>query len=509
VGLTLGPIGGAAALVGFLDATSARGLPPRLFGGVLFIAGSLALVSALSAAVGGMPRRWLGWIGGGALLLISLGLLVGSLVRESDLGYADSRLNTIARVVSIALGVGLLTLGRPSVPTGLIGSGQNPNRTQWDIAKDVLTLAGVITLSTTVAGFWYTNIYQPSSAGTLLNITTKLEAVSPRPPDRQPLHAAITVTNKSKARVRVLASTYNVVLESSGQGYDRIRAGCVLARDPNSGDVSWSAWSATLGRTQPRVLSAGRLLPEGTWLEPEEVLSLGLEAEVGPYAQGVARLSVQLQVARGDTTALVPSWSPGPTLGPVLGGANGAPQVPSTQGSAPTTPSLPNGNGSGAGAANSSPSQNPGTAPHTGEPSNGPPARVPPPPAPPANVGSTCADIPDVDVTGASTWPVVEESLFNRLTRDPFEIDYVWTIDQFGRVEAQPMFGQDGVLRDPETINRLEPMLVGVYGLESATSVDELAISAAPTPTPAPTATPSPKSSSPETTNPYTTPAQP
>jgi hypothetical protein len=432
-------VGVVALGLGLLDAGSATGLAPRVFGALLAFVGGLSL---LAATGGGRPwRAWPAWAA--AVAVLSIGL-IGSLMDARDAltyGWLDRRHLTIALAIFV-LGVVMIALvwrDRPDLPPRFIARLGAPNKTPLENLKDAIELLGVTGLLLAATGFWYTNVYVPSSRLPAVNGSIVLSIPNP---SADTVHAQFTIKNPTDFRIRILASTYNMYLAPPTKPYDGEASRCIVAAQGGGYLAVLPGSTGAAGRGAKTFLNAGRLVQDGYWLEPEEEMQFGIVAQLPPGARGrVLRVDGEVTVARGDRVDVVADWED------------------------PTEPPY---SYSWAG--------------------------------PTEGLAAGCADPAEYTHAGTAKWPVVEESLYNRWTREPLRLESSWYVDDAGALSAFTAVVKDGIPMpdvDPNRADfdeayqlaaqRLEPKFEQLFGLVRGQWAQEIAI---------PSATPSAATSS-------------
>jgi hypothetical protein len=400
--------------IGLLDIASAVGLAPRVFGAFLAVVGLLAAI----AAIGFRRQPWAPWPTLAVAFTIFTMGIIGLVTDARDLitiGWLDWR-HFAFDLVSLSCG-GYLLSGAPDLrtmlPPGWVTQRGEPAKTPLENLKDAIELLGVAGLVVAGTGFWYTNVYIPSSRLPALNASVAVEgSLSPAP---GAVHSRVVLQNTTDFRVRVVSSLFNVTMSRREAPYAPATSRCVVAAQGlgyvHDGPGSPRAFEET---TRP-VVSSGRLLPDGQWFEPGEELEIGIVSILPPDAPlaGVVRVEATLVIARGDRLPATTEWDSTWAQRLELAAA-------------------------------------------------------------PDDV-ATCSPAGGLDRVGATTWPVVQESVFNLLTRDPVKVIEFWEMQDDGAFVTETILEQNGeLIQDPPTLTRLEPKIEQLLGLASTTAVDEV-----------------------------------
>jgi hypothetical protein len=422
--LVFGAVGLIALGLGAWDVGSAVGLAPRVFGAFLAVIGLFALAGAAGARA--KWAAWPAWASAVAVFAMGAIALLSELRDRANFGWADQR-HVVFGAGCALIGLLMIALAwrnRPDWPPRILAGLGKPNKTPLENIKDAVELLGVTGIVLGATAFWFTNVYVPSSRLPAVNAEIKLAS-----PDPSSIHATFLFQNQSDFRVRILSSYFNILLYDEGSGYTSKASQCTLEAQGRESSLDWLGSSAALGRQAGVVINAGRLVPDGSWLEPHEKVTFGVVSPVppgsGPPAERVAHATADMTVARGDRIALVPEWT--------------------SASDPPLEADLP--------VATNSPE---------------------------------CAFRAHLTHAGTAVWPVVEESEFNMLTRDPIEVWTDWWVGSDGRVmsfvypvkDSVPMStGADSTADRQHLGSKVEQL----FGLVSTSTVEEVPV-AAPSP---------------------------
>ena len=418
--LVFGIVGLTTLVFGAWDVGSATGLAPRIFGAFLAAIGLFALAAAARARAGW--AAWPAWASAVAVLLMGLFAVLANVRDRMNFGWADERhlwFGIGCTIVGLLM-VSLAWRNRPDWPPRMLAGLGQPNKTPLENLKDVVELLGVTGIVLAATAFWYSNVYVPSSRLPAVHAEIKLSSS-----DSSDVHATFLFANQSEFRVRILSSYFNIVLFDEGTGYAADMSRCALEAQGMGYSLDWPGSPLAVGRVGGIVINAGRLLPDGQWLEPNEELSFGVVAPLPTGSSlasgGVVHASVNMTLARGDRIALLPEWT--------------------SASSPPFETDVPVG--------------------------------VDPP---------QCASHGHLTHVGTARWPVVEESEFNTLTRDPIEIWTDWWLSSDGQVSAVEYPVKDTIAmgRGPESTiaeaRQLGFKIEQLFGLVSTTTVEEIRI---------------------------------
>ena len=416
-------LAGAFVLVGLIDTGSARGLGPRLFGAFLVVVGLLTAAEFL----GHHRPAWLRWSALGAGLLVLGTGVIAFVITMSDLwryGYLDVRRLTFA-AGAILIGGWMAWSAREHVPKTLpawldpIG---NPDKTRLDNLKTSIEMLGLIGIGAAAIAFSYTNLYVPSIAQPTVNVEVALDVPEG---SLTTAHASVTLRNESEFRVRVLGSEFEIIVQPVGS-YESALAACVLVASANGAILnSGSPWASVLNRGDAVVVGDSELVAAGTWLEPDEVLSLGFAVPIPdvPTQQRIIRARAAVHLTKADVVGLNSEWI------------------------SPDDPPL------------EWPTEAIG-----------------------GDVTKECTQAETRTHVGSTRWTIDEESVFNMLTRDPVTIDVEWWMGNgIARAYPVPLHNGNpiegtGADADQSSIADAYARMSRLYGLVMTEAVDEVAV---------------------------------
>jgi hypothetical protein len=417
--LVFGAVGLTALALGVWDVGSAVGLAPRVFGAFLAVVGVFAL-----AAAAGARAKWAAWPAwASAVAVFATGgiALLSELRDRTNFGWTDQR-HLVFGAGCALIGLLMIALAwrnRPDWPPRILAGLGKPNKTPLENIKDAVELLGVTGIVLGATAFWFTNVYVPSSRLPAVNAEIKLTS-----PDPLSVHATFIFQNQSDFRVRILSSYFNILLYDVGSGYTSEASQCTIEAQGKESSLDWPGSSAALGRQAGVIINAGRLLLDGSWLEPHEKVTFGVVSPVplgsGRPAERVAHATVNMTVARGDRIGLLPEWT--------------SALDPPYEADIPYTPNPPE-----------------------------------------------CAFRAHLTHAGTARWPVVEESEFNMLTRDPIEVWTDWWVGSDGRVMAGEYPVKDSLSMSSGTDSTADQRQLGskveqLFGLVSTGTVEEVPV---------------------------------
>jgi len=286
----LGLLGLIATVIGGHDAVAGGEINVRLWGTLVLGAGILLLAGAVGLRHDRPQGRSL------ATLSAVLGMLLGAITFLAQVvnDEPDSRLLLWGAIVVLS--------GATAWTVWKLSPAEERNQGIWrqlPILKSVVSVG----VAFSVAQFWYGSIYVPTTAPASLTVNASVEEIVPGK-DRLTMRGSVVIRNTSSTRVNVLAS----LLEVSGepvepQTLSRKDFGDQIRDTYENNDTTGSAtrYAASSNAT---TLTRGRLLPDATYFEPDETLTVPFVAWAPPGEFALVNVDAVLAVARGRVLAL-------------------------------------------------------------------------------------------------------------------------------------------------------------------------------------------------------------
>jgi hypothetical protein len=279
----------AATIVGGHDTVAGTEINARLVGTLVLAAGLVLIAGGAGLRRGEPLGRALAQLA--ALLGVALGVLtfLAQVVNDEP----DSRLVLWAAIILVSASAGYTV--RRLTPRE--ERAQSPWK-RLPILKSVISLG----LAISIAQFWYTSIYLPTTAPASLTLESKIEQVG-ETDGQLVVTGSVVVRNTSGTRVNVLGSTLELSGEQLGlQSPDQetFRKGI---RDADRRAIqNADRHTGWVRRTR---ITHGRLVDDGTYLEPGEVMTVPILTRI-PMATryDVLYLDVWLAIARGRVLAV-------------------------------------------------------------------------------------------------------------------------------------------------------------------------------------------------------------
>jgi uncharacterized membrane protein HdeD (DUF308 family) len=289
-------LGAAASVIGGHDTVVGTEITARLWGTFVLCGGCVLLAGAW-----GLYRRHdefgraLGMVA--ALLGAALGAITFLVQVVND--EPDERLVIWTLITGLSFAAAWIVHG--VTPEDERGQGL------WNrlpILKSVVAAGLLFSL----AQFWYTSIYVPTTAPASLTLEAAL--AERRVGDRVALEGSVTVKNTSGTRVSVIASVLNisaaaVVATGDPSDLDLERA-VGVAHKEGDGVASLAPESAGRRFARPNgimTVQRGPLLEESSFFEPGETVSVPFVVWIPAASFNVAMASVELVMARSNALA--------------------------------------------------------------------------------------------------------------------------------------------------------------------------------------------------------------
>lgn len=279
----LAALGLAALVVGGHDLLVSTEIGVRVWGTLVFGAGAVLIAGAAAMHHPTPQRRALAMVA--TLLGIALGAMTFLVQVVSD--EPDARL--VAWGAIMVLSGSAAWIIRATTPDEERGIGVWK---QLPVLKSIVSVGVLIS----VAQFWYTAIYIPTTAAANLTLEPKLTQQIQG--DRVVLQGTVTIRNTSGTRVNVLASYLDVMAVDAS-----------LAPDDDADFRHQIAQSHDLGAGQPlaeryMMLGAaksvlhGSPVPDGTYFEPGETITRDFFTWVPKGKYTLVSATVDLTIAR-------------------------------------------------------------------------------------------------------------------------------------------------------------------------------------------------------------------
>jgi hypothetical protein len=299
-------LGLVAVVIGGHDAVAGADITVRLWGTLVLGAGAVLIAGSIGLKGGRASGRSLGTLA--ALLGVVLGVItfLAQVVNDEP----DGRLVIWGSIIVVSAGTAAL-IWRFAPPS----EREQGVWAQLPVLKSVVS-AGVLF---SLAQFWYSSIYLPTTAPASLTVETVIERIAPRA-NSAPVRGSVVVRNTSGTRVNVLASLLRVSGEAVGRQRLSETEFARQMRDAYQDPMRIGAATRYAYTGDAEALSIGRLVPDTTYLEPDETLTLPFVAWAPLQRFGIVNVDVLIAVARGRALALetsppeAPSGEDGVTL---------------------------------------------------------------------------------------------------------------------------------------------------------------------------------------------------
>jgi hypothetical protein len=283
-------LGIAAVTIGGHDTVAGTEITVRLLGGAVCAAGVILIAGAYGLHLDTKTGRGLAMVA--SFLGAGLGLL--TLVAQVVNDEPDRRLVLWALVIALSLAAAwLVHEATPKKERAEIWN-------QLPILRTVVSAGIVLSL----AQFWYTSIYLPTTAPASLTLEPKLE--QKRQGNDVILQGTVTVHNTSGTRVSVIGTVLDVSAAEVRGGDDvgdyEFDQRVTRAHKP-------TLEATTLGRRfaspgAPTVIARGPLLQEQSYFEPGETITIPIIAWLPARKFDVAETTVTFVIARSRALAL-------------------------------------------------------------------------------------------------------------------------------------------------------------------------------------------------------------
>ena len=280
-------LGSAAVVVGGHDTVAGTEIMVRVWGTLVLGAGCVLVAGAWGLRRGSLRGRSLAMVA--ALLGVALGAMTFFAQAVND--EPDRRLLAWAAIVVVSAAAAWTV--RSNTPLELRGQGV---LTALPVLKSVVSVGVVISL----AQFWYTSIYIPTTAPASLTFESVVRPVAKG--DRVVLMGSVTVRNTSGTRVNLLASSLRLVGETLGERPEEAFKQDALSAYEQNAPGTYEVLGQ--GVTDRTVVAEGPLLPHGHYFEPGEAVTQPINARVPPDTYDEAVIEAFVVIARGQTLTL-------------------------------------------------------------------------------------------------------------------------------------------------------------------------------------------------------------
>lgn len=286
---------GGALVVGVHDALFGRHLPPRILGTMLVAAGMVFAVGAAGLVSEWRQHRL------PALLAGLWGVVLGVLFTAAQLASGDFG-PTIAIWVVLAIGSTALVA---VVWSWTSADERKGFRRALPILSSVVSVGVIVS----VVQFWYSAIYLPAAAPPSLTLDVHLARAGQKH-GRIALRGTVTLHNTSGSRVNALTSVVRIVGASGRRGFYGPRSaddGAIPVTSFDGPPVEQLEWNDPT----EELLSVARLVPDGTYFQPDETITVPLTVFVPATEFDVVYVTSNIFFARGtldlDHAPTVPS----------------------------------------------------------------------------------------------------------------------------------------------------------------------------------------------------------
>ena len=280
-------LGAAAVAVGGHDTVAGTEIMVRVWGTLVLGAGCVLIAGAWGLHRGSLRGRSLAMVA--ALLGVALGAFTFFAQAVND--EPDGRLAAWAAIVVLSAASAWVV--RSTTPLEHRGQGV---LSALPVLKSVVSIGVIVSL----AQFWYTSIYIPTTAPASLTFEPSVRPVASG--EQLVLMGSVTVRNTSDTRVNLLASSLRLVGETLGERDEEAFTNDALstfeANEPGTYQVLGQ------GVTDRTVVAEGPLLPHGHYLEPGETVTQPIVSRVPRDTYDEAVLEAFVVIARGQTLAL-------------------------------------------------------------------------------------------------------------------------------------------------------------------------------------------------------------
>jgi len=163
---------------------------------------------------------------------------------------------------------------------------------QLPILKSAVSLGLLFSL----AQFWYTSIYVPTTAPASLSLDTKIEAAKARG-NQLAVKGTVTVHNTSNTRVNVLASSLD--LRADGLQPERYGRRQLSRQIQDVDELRYETAERFASRTKSIAVAHARVVDEGTYFDPGESITTPIFTWLPRKRFDALYLYAVLSVARG------------------------------------------------------------------------------------------------------------------------------------------------------------------------------------------------------------------
>jgi hypothetical protein len=291
-------LGAAATVIGGHDAVAGTEINVRLWGALVLGAG-IVLMSGGAGLRRRRPRdRSL------AAVAALLGAALGSITFLAQVvnDEPDERLALWTAIIVICLGAAS-AIRRLAPPA----ERRQGVWTQLPVLKSIVSVGLVVSL----AQFWYSSIYIPTTAPASLSLESRIDRIEAKR-DLLLVSGSVVVRNTSGTRVNVLASTLDVSGESIGaeerndqqfrEEVDKVEEGVIEYANRYTGSDAQS--NAT----------HGRLVQDGFYFEPGETATVPFIVGLPPNRFDLVSVDAWVAMARGKVLALETSTPEAPVI---------------------------------------------------------------------------------------------------------------------------------------------------------------------------------------------------
>lgn len=336
--ILLSPVGGFALVVGAHDAFASAEVASRAGGWLLLVAGICLCTAVVLLFLKGAPV----WVSTVGILVSPLAIGIGVALVGADLLTPDRNISAVVIAVLVVAAVAagavksrvspkrsavgatcvLLLFLIISVVSGdrwqpiflwawFASNGAIAMYALWDArpptfelsaTRVLVTVGGVITLGAlvSVAQFWYTSQYLPTTLPASLTVSTDLEQLEGSD-DADVVRVTLTVENTAQTQAKILGSVYRAtgsrveLVRSSKNALTRNSARPALTGKPVARYHREHAWD---------VLQVGRIFPDQSWLDPGEVHTTEFLVHLPAGRYEVVRSSANLLIAKGRALSI-------------------------------------------------------------------------------------------------------------------------------------------------------------------------------------------------------------
>lgn len=297
-------LGIAAATIGVHDAVAATEISVRVVGSLLLGGG----IVMLAGAVGLWQRKPVGL--SLAMIAALVGVVIGIMAFLTQVANDEPDRRLVAwTLIIVASGTAALCIRRLTPP-------EERARGIWS-RLPILKSAISIGVLFSIAQFWYSQIYVPTTAPPSLTLETSIDKITPRG-SHLVIEGAVTIRNTSNTAVQVLASAFTVVGERYAPGDATAEDFADYVSDADLGKIA--VVDRHIGLEESTLVSRGRLEPV-EWFEAAETITVPILTWVPKRRYNALRISAGMTVGRRNALGrLEDQVDLGPFPMPVDGG---------------------------------------------------------------------------------------------------------------------------------------------------------------------------------------------